>query len=340
MWTKLSGIDAGCRALCALLAAVLVAACASCGEEKGGPDPEVRRWQQKYREAEAELKIRDQKLEELSEKSEQLSAQIESLQKNQEAGGDARERAAKLEQKLEQAQQRIRELQEKVDEVSSGPEPAGQEEAKKLRQQLTAEREEKKEVAERLERTGRSAFESGDYEQALPLLHSAHALGRESPELLYRLGCCFARTSGLQDADKCYAAAVAKMQSNPDVYADLLAKALTNRGVVQVKMGQADRAITLYERATELAPEYAPPYFNLGLLYARQEGNQQSAIEAFRNHIKYGGSRTMAARNQILDLQSAEEPSSDAGPPGGDASEPSGGGADEQAASASPGDTE
>jgi tetratricopeptide (TPR) repeat protein len=104
-----------------------------------------------------------------------------------------------------------------------------------------------------------------------------------------------------------YAACREALQAGPTANGQLLKKCLLNHGVALSRLGKREQAAELYREGIALDESYAPPYFNLGLLYAEQPDKHEEAIEALRKHIAYGGERSVSARNLIRDLQKSGE---------------------------------
>ena len=70
-------------------------------------------------------------------------------------------------------------------------------------------------------------------------------------------------------------------------------------------LGDPQEALKWYKEALSADEEYAPAYFNLGLLYTERLRRPAKAIEAYRQHIILGGGRSAAAREAIKKLQQA-----------------------------------
>jgi tetratricopeptide (TPR) repeat protein len=56
---------------------------------------------------------------------------------------------------------------------------------------------------------------------------------------------------------------------------------------VYYHLGPAQKAVEAYEHAIALNPQYIPPYYGLGILYAAQLGNYGAAVEVFQRGLKH-----------------------------------------------------
>ena len=294
------------RVLCLGLVAVAGTIFVSCRLKEPGPSPELQSCQERNQELQQTLDEKEKKLSQATRKRDELSEKLDTLQARLEKAKGPSEKVQQLQQKLSDAEERVAELQTRVKTLEKEVKEAeDQGDAQELREQLNQEKKTRQQVADRLRRTGLVVYESGSYENALPLLHAAQNLGAEDPELLYKLGYCFSRASSYENAAKCYLAAAQKLEENPAQNKELLKKAYLNGGAALVEVGQTSQAINLYEKATKLDDTFAAPYFNLGLIYAQQEDGKEDAIKALRHHIALGGSRAESARQKILELQSS-----------------------------------
>jgi len=268
-------------------------------------------WKQKYESLAATVEQQRTEIEALRKENEDLSqrtlALAEELERCRKRVALATE-AERLEKELLQQRKLAEELREKVKELSAeqnASEPQGKIEA--LEGELRALKDRGRRLAEGLERVGHQAFRAGDYQVALPMLMAAAELGAESPQTLFEIALCLGQAGDLEGAESWYGAAIEKAKEDASANAELLKKAYVNRGAALAQLKKPQEALKYYEKAIELDERYAPVYFNLGLLYQKQLNDAESAIEAFRRHIALGGSRTIAARNAIAALQSAQK---------------------------------
>jgi len=169
-------------------------------------------------------------------------------------------------------------------------------------------------VRARLEALGADLFERGDYGAANAVLLSAYDLGSRSPLTFHRLAYAQATAGKYGDAIGWYERALSELEKQDEPDPVLYAKCLNNYGVALARSGKPSEAIAAYKRAIEILPQYAAPYYNLALVYARQEEERDKAIEALRRHVANGGSRSASARDILRKLM-AEQPAVDT-PPG------------------------
>ena len=150
---------------------------------------------------------------------------------------------------------------------------------------------------------GVALMDAGQYELASRALSCAMELGEDSPEARYYLAYCQSELGDQEEAAQWYAKAIEAASGAPKDYSALIAKLYNNYGVTLVKLGKFKEALASYQKAVKSNPEYAPAYFNLGLLYETHLNKPAEAIEAYRRHVTLGGEKGITARNAILRLQ-------------------------------------
>jgi len=233
----------------------------------------------------------------LEEENRPFHRQPASLPKDPQNAEEPRRKEVKAEEPSEQ-----------LEGQSQGPgaeqgEPAPAAKVQALEEALRALKEKTGRAAEQLQRAASAAYQADRYETALPMLTCAVELGSDDPRTLFRLAYCLARARDYAGARERYTSAITKMEKEPAKWAELLKKACNNCGAALARLKDALGALRLYEKAIALDENYAPTYFNLGLLYEKQLQDAEAAIKAYRRHIALAGSRSMAARAAIIGLQ-------------------------------------
>lgn len=180
---------------------------------------------------------------------------------------------------------------------TKGPKPAESEAGASA-----ADRQSVAEARQRLDDLGAVLFERGELNIALAVSQSAFELGANSPQVLYRIAYCKAAAGQYEFAAEWYERVLAALGAGPGKDDELLRKCLNNYGVTQQRLGKPDKAAEFYQRALALDQAYAPAYFNLGLIYANELNRPADAVEAFRKHVIYGGTRSVTARAMIQKL--------------------------------------
>ena len=90
-------------------------------------------------------------------------------------------------------------------------------------------------------------------------------------------------------------------------------KLWSNLGVVRIQLGESELAIKAFERARRLAPQEAPPYFDLGFAYMKAS-DYEKALEAYRDGLARDPDDVVANQNfaflltQNGDFRDAIEP--------------------------------
>jgi tetratricopeptide (TPR) repeat protein len=239
--------------------------------------------------AEAEARALQAERQALTERNEQLDRDIEAVQAERDA---LKARLASAEPAKHLPQQAA-----PPPAPTERPKPAGGEAGA-----LAADRQGVAEARQRLDDLGAVLFERGELNIALAVSQSAFELGADSPQVLYRIAYCKAAAGQYESAAEWYERVLAALGAGPGKDDELVKKCLNNYGVTQQRLGKPGKAAELYQRALALDQAYAPAYFNLGLIYANELNRPADAVEAFRKHVIYGGTRSVTARAMIQKL--------------------------------------
>jgi tetratricopeptide (TPR) repeat protein len=300
-------VTIGLRCSGTILASLALLWLGGCGKKDKEEAAKVRAGLEQLQTKYESLADRNSKLEQefasLKDQHERLTAERDALKAKVASSGEA----AVLEKDLAKQKERIGQLQEQLAQLQQGQLAAG---PPGKDQQLRVEQTRK-----RLDELGALLFERGPTEMALPVLESARDLGSDSPEMFYRVAYCHAAAGQYEAAAATYQRALSALEGQPEKNADLLKKCLSNYGVTQARLGKPEQAAEVYRKAIALDEKYAPAYFNLGLLYAKELKRPADAIEALRKHIIYGGTRATSARDLIVSLQAAGAESTEAATP-------------------------
>ncbi len=243
-------------------------------------EQEVNQWRAKY--------------ESLAESTDELQEEINELQAEKDELQEKAGRVEGLTEGLDEKSNRVEELEQSVSDLQAQVEnlkEAGQ------ASPLPVER-----VRDRLTVLGADLFQLGNYNAALPVLASAHDLGKNAPDLLYRMAYCQAEFGETRQAADYYRQCYEALQKQEQPDAALLTKCLSNWGVVLAASGQFEKAVEKYTEAIQADETFAPAYFNLGLIYADKLQQPEKAVEAFRKHVAHGGDRLVSAKRQIESL--------------------------------------
>ncbi len=264
---------------------LLVLALASCGRQDQQLIAQLRA---EIAELRADRQTARQQAAALESELESLRAAHQEQQAAQEKLQEISERSNALSQQLEQARQRIAELE-------AGQTP--QQQAATAQSDITV-------ALARLRERGRRLYEQKDYSAGLSVLLSAHDLGADEPAVLYRIARCYSHGARDDEAIGWYQRSLAALEDRPEP--DLRKRALTNLSAALLRLGNSEAAIKQARTALELDGGYAPAWFNLGLAYARTPEQAEQAVEAFRQHVALGGSRSVWAKERIRQLQTGQ----------------------------------
>jgi cytochrome c-type biogenesis protein CcmH/NrfG len=113
------------------------------------------------------------------------------------------------------------------------------------------------------------------------------------------LGNDYFDTKQRQKAIDAYARALELSPNNPDV--------LTDQGVMYRELGQFDKAVANFKKASQIDPRHAQSSYNLGVVYAYDLKDREKAIAAWRHVVEIDPRSQQAAQAQqaIADLQAA-----------------------------------
>jgi tetratricopeptide (TPR) repeat protein len=235
----------------------------------------------------------------LQGKHEALSAEHELVQKAKASLADENERLKKETLALQAANKALEEKTVALQQRQPPPEtgqpglsnvPPGDDRARKARDQLV--------------NLAGGMIHQDQYGAARAVLRIATDLGPELALADYQSGVCEGALGNHEEARNLYERALAALEQQPD---DRLAvRCLTNYAATLTRLSEPAKAEEAYTKALAIDETYAPAYFNLGLLYARNLNRPQEAIEAFRKHIVHGGERGVTARELIRQLQAAQ----------------------------------
>jgi cytochrome c-type biogenesis protein CcmH/NrfG len=95
-----------------------------------------------------------------------------------------------------------------------------------------------------------------------------------------------------QSAVDAYAKALALAPGNPDV--------LTDQAVMYRQLGAFDKAIANLKQATKLNPNHAQSFFNLGVIYAQDQKDNDDAVKAWTKVIEIAPSSPQAAQAKLF----------------------------------------
>ncbi len=262
---------------------------------------ETGQWQVKYESLVNRNEETYQQLAALKADNERLQKECEAL----EGRLEVQQEAEVLKQELTRQRQRVKELeaalaQARGDEGGQVPLPED------LRLSMARARE-------RLEQLGAVLFQREKYSTAHAVILSALQVGSESPQTYYQLAFCEAVAGSYDTAAERYRQALEALEAGPEQDRELLKKCLNNYGIAMMKLGDAEKAAELYQKAIALDDAYAPAYFNLGLVYANELNRPEDAVEALRKHIIHGGRRGVSARDTMRRLQASAAEDKDEG---------------------------
>ncbi len=95
------------------------------------------------------------------------------------------------------------------------------------------------------------------------------------------LGLIYLQSSRLSDAEAAFKAALDRNPANNVAGNEL--------GIVERKMGKFTDAEAAYQRSIASAPDYAPAYLNLGVLYDLYLSEPQKALDQFEHYLQLAG---------------------------------------------------
>ncbi len=262
---------------------------------------EAEQWQKKYESLVSRNEETYQQLVALKADNARLQKECEALKGRLVMQQEAEE----LKQELTRQRQRVTELEAALAQAR-GDDASEAAPLEELRLSTARARE-------RLEQLGAVLFQREKYSTANAVILSALQVGSESPQTYYQLAFCEAMAGSYDTAAERYRQALEALEAEPEQDRELLKKCLNNYGIAMVKLGDAEKAAELYQKAIELDDAYAPAYFNLGLVYANELNRPEDAVEAMRKHIIHGGRRGVSARDIMRRLQASAAEDEDEG---------------------------
>ena len=136
-----------------------------------------------------------------------------------------------------------------------------------------------------------------EIQQQIATLQSVVARDPKNFEAWVQLGNDFFDTRQPQKAIEAYGRALELKPNDPNV--------LTDQGVMYRELGQFDKAIANFTRASKADPSHVQSLFNLGVVYASDLKQPQKATEAWNKVIQIAPSSPQAAQAKqgIADLK-------------------------------------
>ena len=136
-----------------------------------------------------------------------------------------------------------------------------------------------------------------EIQQQIATLQSVVARDPKNFEAWVQLGNDFFDTRQPQKAIEAYGRALELKPNDPNV--------LTDQGVMYRELGQFDKAVANFTRASKADPSHVQSLFNLGVVYASDLKQPQKATEAWNKVIQIAPSSPQAAQAKqgIADLK-------------------------------------
>jgi arylsulfatase A-like enzyme/tetratricopeptide (TPR) repeat protein len=123
----------------------------------------------------------------------------------------------------------------------------------------------------------------GEFQKALESYEKAHSLDENDALIYSNMGflhfSIFLRTKKVEDHARALESYKTAVKIDPS-----LASAYNGLGSTYKVIGQIDKAVTCWEIAVELDPDYDFPIFNLGVIHL-QKGNKSRALEYFERYL-------------------------------------------------------
>ena len=104
---------------------------------------------------------------------------------------------------------------------------------------------------------GNELYQQGKLDEAIAAYRQCVALEPGFPRAQYNLGIALGDAEHYEDARACLTQVIEAEHENAEAYNSL--------GYVASRLGETDQAISHYERAIELQPNYTQAHFNLGM---------------------------------------------------------------------------
>jgi len=133
----------------------------------------------------------------------------------------------------------------------------------------------------------------GLLEDALRCFRSVVCIDRFNIDALFHCGIILKIWNRTQESITIFERALSLASSNSSSFRDdiisNLSQALTDRGTELKLSGDSISAVRFYLQTIQLAPSYAPAYYNLGVIYS-ERGNYVEALKYYETAIKHNGS--------------------------------------------------
>lgn len=138
-------------------------------------------------------------------------------------------------------------------------------------------------------------MESGNYPQAIPVLHDFidKEPGLAGPYL--NLGIAYRHTGQLDAALEALHKAIDLNPANAVVY--------HQTAIIHRELGRFDSALQAYTRALELAPDYALAHRNLGILYDLYLQQPTLALDHYRKYLELSQQADSKVSDWVVDLE-------------------------------------
>ncbi len=153
----------------------------------------------------------------------------------------------------------------------------------------TAE-EDQPEAFKKLTASAKELFARGLLDESLSKFQEADKVLPGEPTTLNNMGLIYKKMNMLKDAEANYKKALEKFPE--------YAECLNNLGALKVAQEATLDAALYFRKAIDLKPNYADAYFNLAVLM-ENEGNYKSAVDNYKNFLKYAGDADEALIAQV-----------------------------------------
>lgn len=150
--------------------------------------------------------------------------------------------------------------------------------------------EEQPEAFRKLTTSAKEFFLNGQLEEALAKFQEADKVLAGEPTVLNNMGLIYKKMNKLKEAEANYKKALEKFPE--------YAECLNNLGALKVAQESTLDAALYFRKAIDLKPNYADAYFNLAVLM-ENEGNYRSAIDSYKQFLKYAGDSDEALLSQV-----------------------------------------
>jgi tetratricopeptide (TPR) repeat protein len=290
-------------------------ACDGEGPDEGDLQAQNLELQAKRREMQADLEESKERIEKMAERLRDQQQKRRTLQqKTEELEQSLLEQLDETRRKLEKSQERVEELEAmqepdetEAEQAEDSLDPA--EQVKELNARMQA-------AARNLSLLGATLMRDEQFEGARLALLTARQLGADAPIVHYHLAAASAELEKWENARDSYARVIEALQQAERELSTaeqhMLKAALLNSGVALEHLDKYGKAAENYVSALEHDREYAPAYYNLGVLYARKLDDREKAITLLRKHSVLNGRRSASAMDLIEELQKGPEEAGEA----------------------------